>query len=166
MLKTILIAAVAVAFAAFVISRQVRRRRVTPRGLVVLPVWFAVLSLLTDHAMVTRLSAAREIGFFTVGIAFAGVMGVLRAGTLRVWAAEDGPWCAGGWRTGALWIVTIAVRVGLFLAAARLGATEGTGEAMIYVAVTLAAQNLLIARRAGLLGAGRPVAVPVLDRVG
>ncbi|GAA3448922.1 hypothetical protein [Dactylosporangium matsuzakiense] len=139
-----------VAFAALVISRQVRRRAVTPRGLIILPVWFLILSLLADHRMVYRLDSALAIGFFAAGVAFAVAMGFARAATLRVWGTDAGPMCEGDWRTGVLWVATIAVRVGVFLLAARLGAQEGMGEAMVFVAVTLGTQNVLLARRAGL----------------
>ncbi|GAA3204659.1 hypothetical protein ACFO1B_42205 [Dactylosporangium siamense] len=165
MVQQVLVVAAAVAFAGFVISRQVRRRKVTVRGLVILPVWFLVLSLLVDHAMIGRLHTGATVGFFAAGIAFAGVMGALRFRTLRVWRGEDGPWCEGNWRTGALWVATIAVRVGLFLLATRLGATEGAGEAMVYVAVTLGVQNLLLANATGLLPNAAPAAAP-LERVG
>ncbi|MGI5236589.1 hypothetical protein [Dactylosporangium sp. CA-139066] len=141
---------IGVAFAAFVISRQVRRRAVTPRGLVVLPVWFVALSILADHRMVYRLDSVVAIGFFAAGVAFAVAMGFARAATLRVWHTETGPMCEGTWRTGALWVATIAVRMALFLLAAKLGAHEGMGEAMVFVAVTLGMQNVLLARRAGL----------------
>jgi hypothetical protein len=141
---------IGVAFAAFVISRQVRRRAVTPRGLVILPVWFLVLSVLADHTMLYRLSSGVAIGFFALGVAFAVAMGFARAATLRVWRTATGPMCEGTWRTGALWVATIAVRVGLFALAAKLGAQEGMGEAMVFVAVTLGMQNVLLARRAGL----------------
>jgi hypothetical protein len=171
MTQKLVIAAAAIAFIVFVISRQVRRRRVTPRGLTVLPVWFAALSVLADHRMVYRLHTAVAIGFFAAGVVFAGIMGVARAQTLRVWHTPDGPFCEGGWYTGALWFGTIAVRAGLFVLAARMGAVEGAGEAMLFVAVTLGVQNVLIARRAGLLptAAGRAPAlreVPVTERIG
>ena len=158
MVEKVLVVAAGVAFAAFVISRQVRRRKVTARGLVILPVWFLALALLVDHAALARLHSVAAAGFFAAGIAFAGVMGALRFRTLRVWHAADGPWCEGDWRTGALWVATIAARVGLFVLAAHLGATEGAGEAMVYVAVTLGVQNVLLARRAGLLPAARAAA--------
>jgi hypothetical protein len=151
------------AFAALVISRQVRRRAVTPRGLIILPAWFLILSVLADHRMVSRLHSTAAIGFFVAGIALACAMGVARSATLRVWSTENGPMCEGGWRTGALWIATIAVRVGMFLLAAKLGAHEGAGEAMVFVAVTLGVQNLLVARRAGLLAtATAPVGEPAV----
>jgi hypothetical protein len=160
MLKPLLEIAVAVAFAAFVISRQVRRRAVTPRGLIILPVWFTALSILVDHTMIYRLNSPVAIGFFAAGVVFAVAMGLARAATLRVWQTETGPWCAGGWPTGVLWVATIAVRVGLFLLADRLGAKEGAGEAMLFVAATLAVQNLQVARRAGLIGAARAAESP------
>jgi hypothetical protein len=150
-MKPLLAIALALAFAAFVIHRQVRRRSVTPRGLVILPVWFTALSVLVDHTMVSRLVTPVAIGFFAAGVAFAVAMGVARAATIRVWTTETGPYCEGKWTTGVLWVATIAVRVGMFLLAAKLGAQEGAGEAMLFVAATLAAQNVIVARRAGLL---------------
>ncbi|MEV0562924.1 response regulator transcription factor [Dactylosporangium sp. NPDC050588] len=51
MVEKALVVAAGMAFAAFVISRQVRRRKVTARGLAILPVWFLALALLVDHAV-------------------------------------------------------------------------------------------------------------------
>ncbi len=171
MVQHVFMALAAVAFVVFVISRQIRRRKVTRKGLVVLPVWFAALSILTDHTMVYRLHSAVAIGFFAAGALFAGAMGVARERTLRVWHTPDGPFCEGGWRTGALWFATIGVRVGMFVLAARMGAVEGAGEAMLFVGLTLGVQNLMIARRAGLLSAAhtpKPALTEVLvpERVG
>jgi hypothetical protein len=62
--------------------------------------------------------------------------------------------------------------VGMFVLAARLGAVEGAGEAMLFVAVTLAVQNVMLARRAGLLSpaldeepARKPVQEPVRESI-
>jgi hypothetical protein len=152
---------VGLAFVAFVISRQIRLRRVTTRSLAILPAWFVGIAFLADHMFVHRLTATGvAAGFFAVGVALAAVMGVARAATLRVWKTADGTFCQGGWRTGALWVLTIALRVGMFLIAAKAGAVEGGGEAMLYVAVTLGVQNLVVASRAGLLPLGTPAAQP------
>jgi hypothetical protein len=147
---------VGVAFVAFVISRQIRLRRVTVRGLAILPAWFVGIATVSDHTLLHRLTASGVAGgFFLAGVLLAAVMGLARSTTLRVWKTAEGTFCQGGWRTGALWVLTIALRVGMFLVAAKAGAREGGGEAMLYVAVTLGVQNLMIARRAGLLGSGR-----------
>jgi hypothetical protein len=150
MQRQLIAAALAVAFAAFVIHRQTRRRAVTPRDLVILPAWFVILSVLADHTMVSRLGSAVAAGFFAAGVLFAVAMGVARAATIRVWRTEAGLLCEGSWRTGVLWVATIAVRVAVFVLAAKAGAAEGAGEAMLFVAVTLGTQNLVLARRAGL----------------
>jgi hypothetical protein len=149
--RLVLTAVIGIAFAAFVINRQVRQRRVTRAGLVILPAWCLVLAVLVDHRMVERLGTPVAVGFFALGVGFAVAMGFARSRTLRVWSAPDGPRCEGGWQTGALWVATIAVRVALFVLAARLGAGEGEGEAAVFIGVTIAVQNLIIARRAGLL---------------
>jgi hypothetical protein len=150
MVKPLLEIAVAVAFAVFVIHRQIRRRAVTPRDLILLPVWFIVLSVLADHTMVGRLGSPVAVACFAAGVAFAVAMGIARAATIRVWRTATASYCEGGWLTGTLWVATIAVRVAMFMLAAKWGAREGAGEAMLFVAITLGSQNLILARRAGL----------------
>src|SRR5690349_19877053 len=62
MVEKVLVVAAGVAFAAFVISRQIRRRKVTARGLVILPVWFLALALLADHTVLGRLHTVAAAG--------------------------------------------------------------------------------------------------------
>lgn len=159
MTKDLLIAAIGVAFVVFVISRQIRRRQITWKGLTILPVWFVALALIVDHTFLQRLNTTTAIAFFAAGTLFAAAMGFVRNATMRVWMTPEGPFCEGNWRTGATWIATFAVRGAMFVAAAKLGATEGAGEAMLFVAVTLGVQNLLLAKRAGLIGTPAPAAI-------
>jgi hypothetical protein len=146
------------AFLAFVISRQVARRTVTPKRLVMLPAAFTVLALVVDGGFAARLDTPVAVAFFVGGLVLAVPLGVARAATMRVWRTPDATLAQGGRRTVLLWVLTIAVRIGVLLVAARSGAPEGAGEAMLFVAATIAAQNAVIARRAGLLGA--PAAAP------
>jgi hypothetical protein len=146
----ILYAALGLAFLVFVVSRQVSRRTVTVKRLVGLPVAFAVLALVLDHGLAHRLASPVAIGFFAAGLVLAVPMGIARAATMRVWRTADGPVSRGDWRTVVLWLATVGARIGVFVLAARFGATESAGEAMIFVAATIAAQNAVLARRAGL----------------
>ena len=128
------------------------------------------LAFLADHRFVDRLTTPLSAAFFAAGLLFAAVMGVARAATMRMDVTVDGTVVEGSWRTGAMWLATVGVGVAMFVAAAKAGATEGAGEAMLYVAMTLAAQNLLLARRAGLLPARTPLApaqiTPAAELVG
>jgi hypothetical protein len=152
MLQTLAYTGLMVAFFAWVITMQVVRKNVTTKRLVVLPAGFTVLALTSDHSWPGRLHTATALAFFGLGLLLAVVMGFVRAATIRVWRTGTGWVSQGGWLTVATWLATVAVRVAVLLLATHLGAAEGAGEVMLFVAVTLAAQNLSVARRTGLLG--------------
>ena len=140
-----------VAAIAWAITMQVRRRSVTVRRLVALPLALVALALGTDHGWAERLASPTAVAFFGAGLLLAAAMGLARARTMRVW--HDGTaWVSqGSWRTVVAWIATFAVRIATAIVAARYGAAEGSGEIMCFVAVTLAAQNVALAWRAGML---------------
>ncbi len=142
---------VGLAVVGWAISRQVVRRPVTPKRLFVLPAVFAVLAPLTDHELGHRLGSPAAMGFFALGVAVAVGMGAARSATMRVWWTPAGVLSQGGGRTVLLWLVTIAFRVAVLLIGAQFGVGEGSGEVMLFVAITIATQNALLFRRAGRL---------------
>ncbi|MCK2219898.1 hypothetical protein MF672_039800 [Actinomadura sp. ATCC 31491] len=75
-----------------------------------------------------------------------------RAATVRVWLDGEGTaWTkATGW-TLLAWLVSIAVRAGLYFAGDSLGVTVSTGGLLLFVGLTLGAQAYLIIRRGRLL---------------
>jgi hypothetical protein len=161
MLQSLIATGVIVAFAAWAIAMQVVRKGVSAKRLVLLPAGFAVLALVSDHTWTQRLHTPAALAFLGLGLLLAVGMGYLRFATMRVWRTEKGWVSQGGWLTVVTWLATIAVRVAVALLAMVAGAPEGAGEIMLFVAITLAAQNVFIARRAGLLGrAASPAAVP------
>jgi hypothetical protein len=153
MLAKLMDVVLGLAFVSFVIRQQVARKSVTPRRLVVLPAAFVVLALVSDHGLAHRLAAPVPLAFLAGGLVLAVAMGLARAATMRVWQTPTGPMSKGDWRTVLLWLGTIGVRVAVMLVAARLGAVESAGEVMLFVAATVATQNVVLARRAGLLDA-------------
>lgn len=140
-----------VVFFAWTITMQVIRKSVSVKRLVLLPVGFTVLALVSDHGWAQRLHTPVALGFFAFGLLLAVAMGLVRAATITVWRAESGWMSKGGWLTVVTWLATIAVRVAVALLAMKFGAAEGAGEIILFVAVTIATQNLIIAKRAGLL---------------
>jgi hypothetical protein len=159
MSHNLIYAGLLVAFFGWTITMQVIRKSVSVKRLVLLPAGFTVLALVSDHGWTQRLSSPVAVAFFGLGLLLAIGMGLVRSATMRVWRTESGWVSQGDLRTVATWFATIALRVAVMLVATRSGAPEGAGEIMLFVAVTLAAQNLIIARRSGLLGgAARPAA--------
>jgi len=143
----------ALALVTFMVWRQTRERRVTPRGLVVLPLVFVAIGVLADKDMPHRLDSPLALALLVLGLLLAGALGVLRATTMTV--RRDGrALVTRGTRTTVVWwIVTLAVRIGVVLLAYRLGVAEQLGEAMLFVAVTFGVQNAIVAARGGLFSA-------------
>ncbi len=156
---------IGLAFLVLVITMQVRERRRTRRGLVMLPAAFVVLAPMVDHTAAHRLAEPLALVLLVAGVAVAAAVGFARATTMAVRRDGAAIVTRGTRRTVALWLVTIAVRVGMALLSYALGVPEGAAEGLFFAAATIATQNLVLARRAGLIGATRPAAV-ALERVG
>jgi hypothetical protein len=138
----------------WIIYRQVGERTWTTRRLVIMPLIFVVVAVINGRTLGHDLSTGLSIGLFVAGLVLAVVLGLARAATMAVRPGSDNTVVtrSSGWTIG-LWLVSIAVRVGLAFGAASLGAPEGIAESMLFAAVTIGAQNLVVARRGGLLGA-------------
>jgi len=152
MTKELIIGGVFVALFAWTIAMQVVRKSVTPKRLVMIPLGFGIAALANDRGWVQHLGSGGTLLFFGAGVAVAVGMGLVRAATIKVWSTEAGPVSKGGWLTVVTWFATVGVRVGIAVVAAEFGASEGAGEIMLFIALTIATQNVVIARRAGLFG--------------
>lgn len=141
------------ALVTWIISRQVGERTWTARRLAIFPLIFVVAAVANGRTMGHDLAGGLAVVLFAGGLVVAVALGLARAHTMTVRPGTGtGIVTVGNWRTIVLWIVSIAVRVGMAVAAAELGVHEGTAEAMLFAAVTIGAQNLWLARRGGLLG--------------
>ncbi|GIL26700.1 hypothetical protein [Actinocatenispora comari] len=138
----------------WIISRQVGERTWTTRRLVIMPLIFVVVAVINGRTLGHDLSTGLSIGLFAAGLVLAVVLGLARAATMATRPGSDNTVVTrSNWWTIVLWLVSIAIRVGLAFGAASLGAPEGIAESMLFAAVTIGAQNLVVARRGGLLGA-------------
>jgi len=142
---TIVIAALILGF---IIYRQMRTAPVRPRQLVVFPVVLALLGLsnVNEHPPA---SEAAIIALVASGVT-AIVFGVGRGYTVRIWRANGKLLRKGVAATIVLWIVAIVLRILIGIQAQRAGvaASVSTGEAPLFVAFTLAAQNVVLWLRA------------------
>jgi hypothetical protein len=139
------------------IWRQMHAHAVTRESLIKLPLIFAAIGVFgfgtgaipTDGAAVAYLafSAVLSVG-----------MGVWRGAALSLWRDEDGtPISIGNRTTLALWIALLGTKFALGTIASITGwfPAEHAGEIFLFLALSFVAQNIVVARRAGLSGATR-----------
>jgi hypothetical protein len=144
-LPTVVIGAVLVLF---IIYRQLVRRPVEGRQLVVLPLVLAVLGLYNLNRQPPAASAA--VIALVASLATAVVLGLARGLSMRVWQDAGSVLRQGAPITAALWIIAIALRIAIGAIAHRAGVAQSVtfGELPLFLGVTLAAQNLVIWMRA------------------
>ncbi|MEU5182864.1 DUF1453 domain-containing protein [Streptomyces longwoodensis] len=142
-------ALVIVAVAALVIARQMRAVRVdADRRWWLLPGILVVVALrepgvLDAHHQAT--SAALLAAELLVGLA----IGAGWAWTTRLWTEPDGTvWSKSTKASAAVWLVGIAVRVGLFALGTALGVHQGSAALMIALAATLLVRSGVLVQRA------------------
>jgi len=118
----------------------------------------AVLALLIYRQLHTRpvnASGLRIVAALAGSLALAAGFGVLRAATVRIWLQDGQPWSRGSWITASLWIVALAVHLGYDALVAGPGQDNvGAATIVLYLAVSLAIQRLIVRLRAQRLQSG------------
>jgi hypothetical protein len=149
---------------ALLIYRQLRTRPVNASGLRVLAV-LAVVGVVETSEFLQQ-NHAGAITYAAIGgsLVLAAIFGTLRAATVRIWLQNGQPWSRGSWLTASLWIVALAAHLGYDALVAHGHAERGLGAAtvVLYLAVSLGIQRVIVQSRAHRLQAGRPApAVPL-----
>ncbi|WP_157407504.1 DUF1453 domain-containing protein [Actinomadura atramentaria] len=146
----VLLALVAVVL---VLRRQLAVRPIDERSAFTLPLVLGVIGLVSG-GLVDRAHPAVSGGLLAAGLAVAVGSGVVRAFTVRVWLDDAGaPWRRGTAWTVVTWLVTVALRAGLIAVGYASGLHEG-GGVLLFLAVSLIVQGLLVGYRARNLRAG------------
>jgi hypothetical protein len=132
----------------WILFKQVQPAPVKPRLLVIVPVVLGYFGVTTTAAKTW--SNGPDLLFILLGVAISVGLGLPRGATIRVWAADDGRW----WRQGtkatlALWGALFVARAGLYVIAEATGhqAASGVGPLLFALAVSFAAQNVVIGAR-------------------
>jgi hypothetical protein len=88
----------------------------------------------------------------------AAFFGGLRAVTVRVWSDGGQAWSKGSWLTAGLWIAALAAHLGYDALVADGHGNKGLGSAtvLLYLAVSLGIQRLIVLQRAHRLPHGGP----------
>jgi hypothetical protein len=89
-------------------------------------------------------------------LVLAAIFGVLRASTTKIWLENGQAWSKGNWLTASLWVVAVAAHLGYDALLDTHHGLSGLGNATIvlYLAISLGVQRLIVAQRAQRLGGG------------
>ena len=144
------------AIVAFFIARQRRSERFEQRSLLI-PAALAVYGLvLLDHTSKQDPFTASSALLLTLSAVASIVFGVFRGRTIELFVREGELWERASWANlGIGWGGLLIVRLGLIATAAALGATLAASPTSIplMLAITLAAQMVVVAERARSTGA-------------
>jgi hypothetical protein len=139
------------------ISRQMRVHEVTTAGLIRLPLIFAAIGVLGFGT--GDLDGSRDaVAYLAVSAAVSVALGVWRGALMPVWTDGAGGVLSQGNRTTlALWALLIGTKVAMGTVASITGIFPGDhpGDIFLFIAVSFAAQNLVVARRVA-----RPAQLP------
>jgi hypothetical protein len=139
---------VIVAVIGIVIARQLRPRRVGGGRWWLIPAVLVVLAV-RDGGFIDPHHQDAAIALFAAELVVGGAMGIVWAGTTRIWAEADGAvWMQGTRATITVWMLGIAVRAGLYAVAAAEGVHQQSASLLITVAATLLIRTGVLFQRA------------------
>jgi hypothetical protein len=135
---------------ALLIYRQLAARPVNTSALRLIAI-LVVIGLLQTYQFLSK-GHDHPLTFAALGgsLVLAAIFGALRAGTVRVWLQDGQAWSQGNWLTAALWIASLVAHLGYDVLVVHGPGARGLGTATIvlYLAVTLGFQRVLVFRRA------------------
>jgi hypothetical protein len=112
-----------------------------------------------DHHLALAVPDGAAMVTAAVGsLALAAVTGALRAPSVRLWRQDGQVWRKGTALTAVLWLVSLALHLGydVLVARGKADADFGAATMLLYFAVSLTVQNIVLgARGLRLRGSGR-----------
>jgi len=139
-----------VAVLALLIYRQLSARPVSASALRLIAI-LAIIGVLQTIQFLNK-NHAHPLTYAAIGgsLVLAAIFGALRASTVRIWLQDNQAWSQGNWLTAALWIASLAAHLGYDLLVVHGPGAKGLGTATIvlYLAVSLGFQRVLVLQRA------------------
>ena len=129
--------------------RQMRPHEVTARGLIKLPLCFAAIGLLASYGVAVP-DQAGVLAYLAAGLVLSTTIGALRGALIPTWRDGADHWHSQGNRvTIGLWGTLLGLKVALATVAHIAGSLppETVGEIFLFLGVSFAVQNLVVARR-------------------
>jgi len=121
-----------------------------------------IIGLLQTYRFLSQ-NHAHPLTFAALGgsLVLAAIFGALRARTVRVWLDDGQAWSQGNWLTAVLWIASLAAHLGYDILVGHGNGIRGLGVATIvlYLAISLGFQRVLVMQRAHRLQLAGPAAV-------
>jgi hypothetical protein len=147
--QTVLNLVIGVAVLGLLIYRQLQARPV--RGNQRLVLVLTVIGVILAVQYIEKLhSLSAAISALAGSLVLAAVFGAVRAATVRIWMQDGQPWVQGNLLTAALWILALGAHLGYDYLVGQHKDISGIGNAtlILYLAVTLGVQRLIVVLRA------------------
>lgn len=147
--QTLLYLVIGVAVLGLLIYRNLVARPV--RGNQRLVLILVVIGLIEAEQYMQKLHAGSAAVVALAGsLVLAALFGAARAATVKIWMQNDQPWVQGNLLTAALWIVALGAHLGYDYLIGQHKDIGNLGDAtvLLYLAVTLAVQRVIVTLRA------------------
>ena len=150
-----------VAVLVLLIYRQLSVRPVNASTLRLIAI-LLIIGLLQTYRFLSQ-NHAHPLTFAAIGgsLVLAAIFGALRASTVRAWLQDGQAWSQGNWLTATLWIASLVAHLGYDILVAHGPGARGLGTATIvlYLAISLGFQRVLVMQRAHRLQLAAPTTV-------
>jgi hypothetical protein len=145
---------IAVVVLGYVLYRQTQARPI--RDNVRLPIILAIIGAVELVQFLDKHHGTRTVAALGGSLVLAAAFGAIRAATTKVWIEGGQAWRRGGWLTAVLWVVSLAAHLGYDYLLDGKGPQSGLGSAslLLYLAITLLIQGLILLARASRLPGG------------
>jgi hypothetical protein len=144
---------------ALLIYRQLRSQPVNSSAALRIIAILLIIGLLQTFQFLSKYHA-HPLTYAAIGgsLVLAGIFGVLRASTIRLWLQDGAAWSKGNWLTAALWLASLVAHLAYDFVVWRGPGVRGLGTATIvlYLAITLGFQRIIVLQRAQRLQLGGP----------
>ena len=129
--------------------RQMHAHAISREGLIKLPLIFAAIGAfsLTQQDVP---SDAAAVAYVATSLGLSVALGIWRGAVIPTWLTADGTWMSKGNRlTISLWILLIGAKFAMGAVAGITGwfPASSSGEVFLFLGISFAAQNLVVASR-------------------
>jgi hypothetical protein len=155
--QTVLYLVIGVAVLGLLIYRQLVARPVQGNQRLVLIL--VIIGLIEAAQYLQKLHAGSAAFVALAGsLVLAAIFGAARAATVRIWIQDGQAWSKGNILTAALWVVALGAHLGYDYLIGQHKDIGGLGDAtvLLYLAVSLAVQRVIVVLRAQRLSPAVP----------
>lgn len=149
------------ALVVWVLTRQLQARPVVVRKLFILPVILAVVGVESLNNAISKDGGrftTSDATYLAIDVVVTIIFGVVRGGSIRLYAQDGTLWRKGTWVTLAGWVLSFAARALIGLVAADHGAkVEASSALILSFGISLGVQGAVVYWRG--LRSGTPFAI-------